>query len=79
MSEYNVIVDESGITIFDWPQAVPTDHDNAQELLSRDLTNIYGYFQRKYPSETPESVDIEALGDAIVDDELESVHSYSNS
>jgi len=77
LSEYNVFVDESGITIFDWPQAVPTDHDNARELLGRDLTNIYGYFRRKYPSETPESVDIEALGNAIVDDELESIQSYS--
>ncbi len=76
LSEYNVFVDESGITIFDWPQAVPTDHDNARELLGRDLTNIYGYFRRKYPSETPESVDIEALGNAIVDDELESIQSY---
>ena len=77
LSEYNVFVDESGITIFDWPQAVPTDHDNARELLGRDLTNIYGYFRRKYPSETPESVNIEALGNAIVDDELESIQSYS--
>ena len=76
LSEYNVFVDESGITIFDWPQAVPTDHDNARELLGRDLTNIYGYFRRKYPSETPESVNIEALGNAIVDDELESIQSY---
>ena len=77
LSEYNVFVDESGITIFDWPQAVPTDHDNARELLGRDLTNIYGYFRRKYPSETPESVNIEALGNAIVDDKLESIQSYS--
>ena len=78
MSEYNVFVDESGITIFDWPQAVPTDHDNARELLDRDLTNIYGYFRRKYPGETPESADIDALGDAIVDDELEPIRSYCN-
>ena len=79
MSEYNVFVDEDGITIFDWPQAVPTDHDNARELLSRDLENIYGYFRRKYPGETPEAADIEALGDAVVDDELESIRSYCSS
>ncbi len=79
LSEYNVFVDDSGITIFDWPQAVSTDHDNARELLGRDLTNIYGYFRRKYPSETPESVDIEAVGDAVVEGELESVRSYCNS
>jgi len=79
MSEYNVFVDESGITIFDWPQAVPTDHDNARELLGRDLTNIYGYFKRKYPAETPESVDIEALGDDLVDDDRQSIRSYASS
>ena len=79
MSEYNVFVDESGITIFDWPQAVPTDHDNARELLGRDLTNIYGYFKRKYPAETPDSVDIEALGDDLVDDDRQSIRSYASS
>ena len=77
MSEYNVFIDEDGITIFDWPQAVSTDHDNARELLDRDLTNIYGYFRRKYPAETPESVDCGALADDIVADELESVRSYA--
>jgi len=79
MSEYNVFVDESGITIFDWPQAVPTDHDNARELLGRDLTNIYGYFKRKYPAETPDSVDIKALGDDLADDSLDSIRAYSSS
>jgi len=77
MSEYNVFVDEDGITIFDWPQAVPTDHENSDELLARDLKNIYGYFRRKYPSETPESVDLGVLADDIVDDELESIRSYA--
>jgi RIO kinase 2 len=76
MSEYNVFIDEDGITIFDWPQAVSTDHENSDELLARDLKNIYGYFRRKYPTETPESVDLVALADDIADDELDSIRSY---
>jgi len=47
MSEYNVFVNGEGITIFDWPQATPTDHENADELLERDVENVVGYFRRK--------------------------------
>ena len=79
MSEYNIFVDESGITIFDWPQAVPTDHENSDELLRRDLENVYGYFKRKYPTETPESVDVAALGADIAVDDLGPVRSYAES
>jgi len=79
MSEYNVFVDESGITIFDWPQAVPTDHENSDELLRRDLENVYGYFKRKYPTETPESVDVAALAADIGNDDLDPIRSYAES
>ena len=72
MSEYNVFVNTEGIVIFDWPQAVPTDHENAHELLVRDAGNIVGYFQRKYPHHV-EGVDTDALADAIADDEFDSV------
>ncbi|WP_247729468.1 serine/threonine-protein kinase RIO2 [Halovivax limisalsi] len=54
MSEYNVFVDESGVTVFDWPQAVPTDHPNADEFLRRDVDNLVGYFERKYPGVIPD-------------------------
>ncbi|MFC3957902.1 serine/threonine-protein kinase RIO2 [Halovivax cerinus] len=54
MSEYNIFVDEGGVTIFDWPQAVPTDHPNADEFVERDVTNLVGYFDRKYPNQLPE-------------------------
>ncbi|MGM0604563.1 MAG: serine/threonine-protein kinase RIO2, partial [Halobacteriota archaeon] len=64
MSEYNVAIDESGITIFDWPQSVPTDHENARELLERDVRNVHSYFKRKYPRETPD-VDISAVAASI--------------
>jgi len=77
MSEYNVFVASDGVTVFDWPQAVPTDHDNSGELLDRDLRNIVGYFQRKYPNETPDDVDFAALTGAVVDDEFDSIRDYA--
>ena len=73
MSEYNVAVSEKGITIFDWPQAVPTDHENARELLARDVKNIVNYFRRKYPAEMPDDIDFEALSDAIARNEFETL------
>lgn len=79
MSEYNVAISENGIAVFDWPQAVSTDHDNARELLERDTKNIVGYFRRKYPAETPESVEISALAAAIASDELDTVRNYVTS
>ncbi|MFW6458766.1 MAG: serine/threonine-protein kinase RIO2 [Halodesulfurarchaeum sp.] len=54
ISEYNIFVSNEGITLFDWPQAVPVDHPNGEELLERDIENILGYFGRKYPRQTPE-------------------------
>jgi len=50
ISEYNVFVAEEGITLFDWPQSVPTEHENAPTFLKRDLSNLIGYFERKYPA-----------------------------
>jgi len=47
LSEYNVIVGDD-ITIIDWPQAVGRDHENAEELLERDVSNILKYFKRRY-------------------------------
>jgi RIO kinase 2 len=72
MSEYNVAVSEGGITVFDWPQAVSTDHDNARELLERDVQNVIGFFRRKYPRPMPE-VDVGQVADHISDGTFESV------
>jgi RIO kinase 2 len=72
MSEYNVFVSAEGVTVFDWPQAVPTDHENSEELLERDVGNLLGYFERKYPRETP-NLDRRALADALATDEFEGV------
>ncbi|TYT60829.1 RIO1 family regulatory kinase/ATPase domain-containing protein [Natrialba swarupiae] len=73
MSEYNVFVSEAGVTIFDWPQAVPTDHENADEFLRRDLENILGYFRRKYPRRLPEDLDADSVADSIVDGSFDTV------
>ena len=75
MSEYNLFVGPEGITIFDWPQAVSTDHENARELLERDVENITAYFRRKYPQQVGE-VDVSTLAGALVTDEFESIDQY---
>ncbi len=65
LSEYNVIVADD-ITIIDWPQAVGVEHENAEELLERDVCNILKYFKRRYKIElNPEEV----LRTIKVDDE----------
>ena len=74
MSEYNVFVSEKGVTIFDWPQAVPTDHENSRELLERDVDNLLGYFERKYPNATPD-VDREVIATTLARGEFDSVQS----
>ncbi|MCL9815600.1 serine/threonine-protein kinase RIO2 [Natronocalculus amylovorans] len=76
LSEYNIAIDESGITIFDWPQAVPVDHENAVEFLDRDIKNVHKYFARKYPREIP-AIDIPAVRDAIISNSFDSLRSYS--
>jgi RIO kinase 2 len=75
MSEYNIFVDTDGVTLFDWPQAVPTDHQNSDDLLVRDVENIVGYFQRKYPHEVPD-VDTDDIASAITDDGFDSLADY---
>jgi RIO kinase 2 len=76
MSQHNVAVAESGVTVFDWPQAVTTDHENADELLERDVANVVGFFRQKYPQEMPDEVDTRALAAAIRDDEFGSVAEF---
>jgi RIO kinase 2 len=77
MSQYNVFVGEEGITVFDWPQAVPIDHANAGELLERDVENLVGYFRRKHPREIPE-IDTRALARAIGDGRFESIREFES-
>jgi RIO kinase 2 len=48
LSEYNVMISDSRIVLIDWPQWIEQSHENADELLRRDLGNILEYFWRKY-------------------------------
>jgi RIO kinase 2 len=75
MSEYNVFVADDGVTVFDWPQAVPTDHENADELLTRDIENLLGYFQRKYPKQV-DDVDTDSVTDSVLDGAFETVENH---
>ncbi len=72
LSEYNVFVGTEGVTVFDWPQAVPTSHENADDLLERDVANIVSYFERKYPNQVS-SVDPNAVTAEVMDGSFESV------
>jgi RIO kinase 2 len=76
MSEYNVFVNSEGVTVFDWPQAVPTDHQNAAEFLERDVRNVVSYFRRKYPRLVGE-VDVPSVAQAIADGRFGSVRDHS--
>ncbi|WP_227355362.1 serine/threonine-protein kinase RIO2 [Haladaptatus salinisoli] len=76
MSEYNVFVNSEGVTVFDWPQAVPTDHQNAAEFLERDVRNVVSYFRRKYPRLVGD-VDVPSVARAIADGRFESVRDHS--
>jgi len=48
LSEYNVFLDEGGIKIIDWPQAISSNHPNAEEMLDRDVGNILKFFLRRF-------------------------------
>ncbi|WP_338741359.1 serine/threonine-protein kinase RIO2 [Haloplanus salilacus] len=78
LSEHNVAVSESGVTIFDWPQSVSTDHANADELLERDVDNLIGFFERKYPAVVPD-VDTAAVAEAVTDGEFETIRAFATS
>ena len=75
-SEHNVAVAESGVTLFDWPQAVPVDHENAREFLERDIENLLRYFSRKYPHRLSRSADVDGIAAAIADGSFESVRPF---
>ncbi|EMA15580.1 MULTISPECIES: serine/threonine-protein kinase RIO2 [Haloarcula] len=77
MSEYNVFVTNEGVVVFDWPQAVPTDHENARELLTRDVENIVSYFERKYPQEIS-NVDRDAVAERLATDAFDSITEFTD-
>jgi len=48
LSQYNILVNEDGIYFIDFPQYVEINHEMAEELLERDVSNIVTYFKRAY-------------------------------
>jgi RIO kinase 2 len=75
VSEYNVFVDEDGVVLFDWPQATSTDHENARELLDRDVENIVEYFQQKYPGDVPDA-DLSSIAESVATGDFSSVANH---
>ncbi|MFO7966615.1 MAG: RIO1 family regulatory kinase/ATPase [Archaeoglobaceae archaeon] len=51
LSQYNVLVEEEGVWIIDFPQFVEADAEGGEDLLLRDLTNLIQYFSRSYSIE----------------------------
>jgi RIO kinase 2 len=49
LSEYNILMAESGQFVFiDWPQSVATSDPGANELLTRDVSNLVKFFARRH-------------------------------
>jgi len=46
LSEYNIMIWKGKAVIFDVSQAVPLEHPMADQLLKRDLENLYRYFNK---------------------------------
>ena len=53
LSEFNVMVDGETCFLIDWPQWMEATHQNAGEILERDLRVILLYFARKFGIEYP--------------------------
>ncbi|MEM4508959.1 MAG: RIO1 family regulatory kinase/ATPase [Archaeoglobaceae archaeon] len=48
LSPFNVLVNESGFWIIDFPQSLEVGEDNWKEILLRDIENLLKYFSRTY-------------------------------
>ncbi len=68
LSEHNIIITpDQNVVVIDFPQAVPSDHPTALDLLKRDIHNLASYFLRKYklsfdPEEVLEYVMVKETG-----------------
>ena len=56
LTEYNILYDENKdrVTIIDFPQAVETNHPEAENLLRRDFSHLLDYFGKKWSISTEE-------------------------
>lgn len=49
MGEFNILLDPNDdIMIIDWPQWEDWNHPNAHELITRDITNVCLFFEKRY-------------------------------
>ncbi|MFX1504836.1 MAG: RIO1 family regulatory kinase/ATPase [Promethearchaeota archaeon] len=49
LSEYNIRLNEDDYPVFfDWPQYIETESEQAERILTRDLSNILNYFKKKF-------------------------------
>ena len=65
LSQFNIMITDSGPVIIDWPQAVDTIHPQADELLKRDLGNVLRFFRRKYDIDKPLEEALSAVREGI--------------
>ncbi|MDI9610790.1 MAG: RIO1 family regulatory kinase/ATPase [Archaeoglobales archaeon] len=61
LSPFNVLVNESGFWIIDFPQSLEVGEDNWKEILLRDLENLLKYFSRTYRIERDMNSTIEKI------------------
>ncbi|MHA1418131.1 MAG: RIO1 family regulatory kinase/ATPase domain-containing protein [Candidatus Heimdallarchaeaceae archaeon] len=59
LTEYNILYDEKkdSIAIIDFPQAISTDHPDADLILERDFSHLFDYFGKKWFI-SPETEDV---------------------
>lgn len=49
LSEFNIRLNEENYPVlFDWPQYVETESEQAKRILTRDLSNVLNYFKKKF-------------------------------
>ncbi|MFX0124689.1 MAG: RIO1 family regulatory kinase/ATPase [Candidatus Hodarchaeota archaeon] len=49
LSEYNIRLNEENYPVFfDWPQYIETESEQAERILTRDLSNVLNYFKKKF-------------------------------
>ncbi|MFX0183611.1 MAG: RIO1 family regulatory kinase/ATPase [Candidatus Hodarchaeota archaeon] len=49
LSEYNIRLNEDNYPVlFDWPQYIEADSEQAEMILMRDVQNILNYFEKKF-------------------------------
>jgi RIO kinase 2 len=57
LSEYNIRLNEDNYPVlFDWPQYIEVDSEQAEIILRRDVQNILNYFEKKFQMTTKMNV-----------------------